>query len=206
MLQKLCLKHHYKSGLSDEYWRPVFAWPSSAQVPLVCVIDWSTGTPWTFKRFQIHVDSSQLCVCSIHYRASNAMNTTLNVDKCCLFSFARLSNMLDIYKILGPMKGVIPTPDIVKIFHLTPDIQAKKCPTPTLKIHPDTRHPPSKRWKMQKLFPSGLCRKCILSFGGDCIPSWHSTLWFSSRHPKLQNILPRHSTLTPPFKGPNISL
>ncbi len=46
---------------------------------------------------------------------------------------------------IGPMKGVILTPDIVKIFHPTPDIQAKKCPTPTLKIHPDTRHPSSKR-------------------------------------------------------------
>ncbi len=102
---------------------------------------------------------------------------------------------------LGPMKGVIPTPDIVKIFHPTPDIQAKKCPTPTLKIHPDTRHPPSKRWKMQKT-----CRKCILSFGGDYIPSRHSTLWFLSRHPKLQNIWPRHSTLTPPFKGPIIGV
>ncbi len=51
------------------------------------------------------------------------------------------------------MKGVIPTPDIDKIFHPTPDIEAKKCPTLTLKIHPDTRHPPSKRRKMQKTFP-----------------------------------------------------
>ena len=51
---------------------------------------------------------------------------------------------------LGPMKGVIRTPDIAKIFHPTPDIKAKKCPTPTLKIHPDTRHPPSKRWKDTK--------------------------------------------------------
>ncbi len=45
------------------------------------------------------------------------------------------------------MKGVILTPDIAKIFHPTPDIQAKKCPTPTLKIHPDTQHPPCKRRK-----------------------------------------------------------
>ncbi len=50
------------------------------------------------------------------------------------------------------MKGVIPTPVIAKIFHPTPDIQAKKCPTPTLKIPPDTRHPPSKRWKNAKNF------------------------------------------------------
>ncbi len=34
----------------------------------------------------------------------------------------------------GPMKGVILTPDIAKIFHPTPDIKAKKCPTPTLVI------------------------------------------------------------------------
>ena len=36
---------------------------------------------------------------------------------------------------IGPMKGVIPTPDIAKIFHPTPDIKAKKCLTPTLKIY-----------------------------------------------------------------------
>ncbi len=33
------------------------------------------------------------------------------------------------------MKGVIPTPDIAKIFHPTPNIQAKKCPTPTQNSH-----------------------------------------------------------------------
>ena len=48
------------------------------------------------------------------------------------------------------MKGVIPTPDIAKMFHPTLDIKAKKCPTPTFKIHPDTRHPPSKRQKKYK--------------------------------------------------------
>ena len=45
------------------------------------------------------------------------------------------------------MKGVIPTLDNAKIFHPTPDIKAKKCPTPTFKFHPGTRHPPSKRRK-----------------------------------------------------------
>ncbi len=49
---------------------------------------------------------------------------------------------------VGPMKEVILTPDIAKIFHPTPDIEAKKCLKPTLKIHPNTRQPPSKRWKM----------------------------------------------------------
>ena len=48
------------------------------------------------------------------------------------------------------MKGVIPTPDIAKIFHPTPDIEAKKFPTLRLKIHPNTRHPPSKRQKKTK--------------------------------------------------------
>ena len=33
------------------------------------------------------------------------------------------------------MKGVIPKPDIAKIFYPTPDIKAKKCPTPTLDTH-----------------------------------------------------------------------
>ncbi len=43
------------------------------------------------------------------------------------------------------MKGVIPTPDIAKIFHPTPDIEGKKDRHPTFKIYPDTRHPTSKR-------------------------------------------------------------
>ncbi len=30
------------------------------------------------------------------------------------------------HTLVGPMKGVIPTPNIAKIFHPTPDIQAKK--------------------------------------------------------------------------------
>ncbi len=30
---------------------------------------------------------------------------------------------------IGPMKRVILTPDIGKIFHPTPDIEGKKCPT-----------------------------------------------------------------------------
>ncbi len=40
------------------------------------------------------------------------------------------------------MKGVIPTPDIAKIFHPTPDINDKKCLTPD---RCDTRHPSSNR-------------------------------------------------------------
>ncbi len=50
--------------------------------------------------------------------------------------------MMRHYISLGPMKGVIPTPDIAKIFHPTPDIKAKKMPdtrhskfTPTLGTH-----------------------------------------------------------------------
>ncbi len=37
---------------------------------------------------------------------------------------------------IGPMKGVIPTPDIAKIFHPTPDIEGKKCPTPDIQNVP----------------------------------------------------------------------
>ncbi len=33
------------------------------------------------------------------------------------------------------MKGVIPTPDVAKIFHPTPDIEGKKCPTPDTQLH-----------------------------------------------------------------------
>ncbi len=34
------------------------------------------------------------------------------------------------------LKGVIPTPDIAKIFHLTPDIEGEKCPTPDIQNLP----------------------------------------------------------------------
>ncbi len=54
---------------------------------------------------------------------------------------------------------------------------------------PDTRH-----WKFTPALDMIILKVII--------PSRHSTLWFSSRHPKLWNIWPRHSTLTPPFKGP----
>ncbi len=35
------------------------------------------------------------------------------------------------------MKGVIATPDIAKIFHPTPDIEGKKCPTPDSHLQKD---------------------------------------------------------------------
>ncbi len=38
----------------------------------------------------------------------------------------------------GPMKGVIQTPDIAKIFHPTPDIRGKKCPTLKIPLTLDT--------------------------------------------------------------------
>ena len=34
------------------------------------------------------------------------------------------------------MKGVVPTPDIAKIFNPTPDIESKKCPTPDIQKVP----------------------------------------------------------------------
>ena len=49
-------------------------------------------------------------------------------------------NAFFFFSFLGAMKGVIPTLDIAKIFHPTPDIKAKKCPRPTLKNQVDTRH------------------------------------------------------------------
>ena len=43
-------------------------------------------------------------------------------------------NSLSLVK--GPMKVVIPTPDIAKIFH--PTLRAKNACHPTFKIYPDT--------------------------------------------------------------------
>ena len=43
-------------------------------------------------------------------------------------------------KPIGPMKGVIPTPDIDQIFYSTLGTEGKIWSTPTFKILPDTRH------------------------------------------------------------------
>ncbi len=37
---------------------------------------------------------------------------------------------------LGPIKGVIPTPDIAKIFYMSPDIEGKKSSTPDIQNLP----------------------------------------------------------------------
>ncbi len=53
------------------------------------------------------------------------------------------------------MKGVIPTPDIAKIFHPTPDIQAKKMPDTDTQNSPRHSTPTfQKTEKCKKLFPS----------------------------------------------------
>ncbi len=79
------------------------------------------------------------------------------------------------------MKGVIPTPDIAKIFHPTPDIEGKNARHPTFKIYPDTRHP--------------------LSHGTSNTRLTLDTVFFKSTSGTVKYLI---STLDndPPFKGP----
>ena len=52
----------------------------------------------------------------------------------------------------GPMKGVIPTPYIAKIFHPTPDIEGKKCLTPDIQNLPWHSTPNLKNVKIEWLY------------------------------------------------------
>ncbi len=67
-------------------------------------------------------------------------------------AYLSFESILALSSIIGPMKGVIATPDIVKKFYSTPDIEGKNARHPTFKIHPtlDTHLP-----KYKKLFRGG---------------------------------------------------
>ena len=76
------------------------------------------------------------------------------------------------------MKGVIPTPDIAKIFHPTPDIEGKKCP---VAVHLGV--------KMAYYTKSTL-----------------DIVFFKSTSGAVKYLISTLDTDPPPFKGPNNSV
>ena len=105
-----------------------------------------------------------------------------------------LTERLDLWLLLYATKWISSTVSIcgiAKIFHPTPDIEGKQCPTRHSKssltldtqLHKDTKN---------------LDVKLTVLYKRVIIPSRHLTLCFSSRHSKLWNIWSWH---WPPFKG-----
>ncbi len=90
---------------------------------------------------------------------------------------------------IGPMKGVILTPNIAKMFHTTLNIEGKKCLTPEIQTLP--RHSTLNFKSMSRKCHKNVhfCLDVKLMKYRVVMPSRHSTLWFSDTIKYLNSTL-----------------
>ncbi len=90
--------------------------------------------------------------------------------------------------LLGPMKGVIPTHDIAKNLHQTPDIKGKKCLTPDTQNSPRHSTPLFQKINFTRVKDGGpkltVTTESKTNLGLVIIPSRHSTLCFYNSTPE----------------------